>query len=141
MKTGDYGRAAVVALLLVIANFAVGFVAVLVYSLAIEPGHDPAFYQRAAQSVVPWTVGFVAPLLFALAGYWSARRRPERNALRFAGAFWLAYVLIDALAGVGMGQPTAILSLAMGIPLIADLAGALAGAWLGSRRRAAPGQA
>jgi hypothetical protein len=134
MKGSDFAKAAGVALALIAANFVLGFVAVLVYSLAIDPGHPAEHYQQPAQRIVPWVVGSAAPLLFGLAGYLSARRRPGRNAYLYAGLFWFFYVALDGGASALMGQLRAVLTLNLALLLLLDLAGALVGAWLGSGR-------
>jgi len=135
MRGGDYGRAALTALILAAAGLAVGVLTLLASSLLIEPGPDPLAYRRTAQGLVPWAVGIAGPILFGLAGYRAARRRRDRNPFAFAACFWAFYVLIDVGAGIMVGQRAAGLSPQTGLLLLANLIGALDGAWLGSARR------
>lgn len=137
MKAGDYGKALAVALGLIILNFAIGFGAVFVYSIAIEPGHDQAFYRAAALRIVPWAVGIVAPLLFLGAGYLFAIRKPERSGLAFAAAFSALYILLDGAVSALMGQLAGFLSLANALHMAGHIAAAIIGAHLASARRSA----
>jgi hypothetical protein len=66
-----------------------------------------------------------------------ARRRPERNALAFAGASLVLYVLIDGGSTVAFGYSLVqFLTLTVLASMLVKAAGAFAGAWLGANRKA-----
>jgi hypothetical protein len=122
-----------IGLLLLILNFAIGFVAVAIYSVAIAPGQDPASYVRAAQWIVPWVVGIGSPLLFAIAGFVSARKRPASNGHGFALLFSIAYVLLDLLVSIPMGALESFALPATWLVMAGDFAAAQIGVLLATR--------
>ncbi len=107
------GRLILRALLLAIAamalNVACAFLWVWLYSVAVAPGHDEAFYQAYAQDAAPISSLVAgAPILFA-AG-WLSGRRAERPIL--AGMLvGIIYAVIDLaiLASVPNNIPAWIL--------------------------------
>jgi hypothetical protein len=134
MKPMDYAKALGLALLVLALNIALTFPAVFLYSLFVEPGHPPEFYTAAAPRIAMWTAPAGGVLLMALATYVSGRRRPERNAVAYALAVGIGYVLLDTASGLAMApasefvKPHFLMSMAL-----AALA-ALAGGWLAQRR-------
>lgn len=103
MTALDYVKALGVALLLMVLNVAASFGVVAVYAYGIEPGHEPAYYEAAAQRIAPWSSVFVGALLFFAAAWFFGSRRPARSALAFALTFAAIYTAIDfaIIAAVG----------------------------------------
>ena len=133
MKPLDFTRAAGLAVAIMIINVLLSVVVIAVYSYAIAPGHDAAFYEAAAPRIAPWSsVTLGAPLFFG-AAYWSARRRPDRNALAFAGAIFLVYAAIDVTVVLAAGGPEGQIGVVL-LSLGTKLAAALGGASIGTRR-------
>lgn len=129
----DYVKAFGVALLLMVLNVAASFGVVAVYAYLIEPGHDAAYYEAAAQSIAPWSSVFVGALLFFLAAWFFGVRKPTRSALAFAVTFAAIYTMIDfaIIAAVGGLQH---LGLVIWISVSAKFAACAAGALLSKRR-------
>ncbi len=130
MKATDYGKCALLALAIMIANVLCSVLVMVVYSYVIEPGHDAAFYEAAATNIAPWSsVVFGMPLFYGVARY-CARGRPDRNANAFAIAIVLVYASIDvtalAFAGCTVAQ-AGIVALSLGTKLAAALLGARTG--------------
>jgi hypothetical protein len=107
-------------------NVLISVLVIVVYSYAIAPGHDEAFYQAAAERIAPWSsVVFGAPLFFG-AVYWLGRKRPERNAVAFALTCVGIYAALDItiILSVG-GTLLGVVALSMSTKLL--------GAYLGGR--------
>ncbi|CAN5150672.1 hypothetical protein BH11PSE2_BH11PSE2_04800 [soil metagenome] len=131
MKLIDYAKAFGVGLLLFALNMGFAIAVIFGWSILIEPGHDDAYYNAAALRIAPWCSYIIGTSLFLLAGWLSARRKPERNALVFALVFTVLYALIDT-ASVGFAD---LLTLAFPLSNGAKLVAALAGAALAARSR------
>ncbi len=127
MKASDAIKAVGVAVLVLALNFGAVFLAVAAYAQFVAPGHPPAFYTAAAPRIAGWTAPIAGALLLLAAAYLLGRRRPQRNALAFAGLTWLAYVIIDLGSGAAAGDASAMLNpmmaVSIGLALIAALAG------------------
>src|SRR5262245_54782042 len=95
MKPTDYLKAAGVGLLVLVLTMALSFPMVFVYATFIEPGHEQAFYNDAALWIAPWSSHVFGPVLFFLFNWLMARRRPQRNAMAFAAATIVLYLIID----------------------------------------------
>jgi hypothetical protein len=80
--------------------------------------------------IVPWIVHIASPILFLVAGYLFARRRPDRNGLLFATTFAVVYAIVD---GAMMGYP-GILSAEFLWSMLANLAAGMIGAVVGGRK-------
>jgi hypothetical protein len=105
-------------------NVAIAFLLVWVYSIAIAPGHAPAFYSAFAERAAPIS-GIVAGFfLLMAAGYLNAARSRDHLAgLVPAGAYILLDALLTALAPAGPALWLTGLS----------YASKLAAGWLGGR--------
>lgn len=132
MGVVDFIKAAVTAIAILVVNVAISFGAVAAYSVFIDPGHRPEYYEAAAQWIAPlssiafgWILFFLAMLVMS--------HKPGRNALAFAIATFAVYAAIDVSLIAAMGalsslEPTIALSLA------SKLVGALLGVWVVERR-------
>ena len=130
MKPIDFLKALGVALAVLISTLVFAFPMVAFYAYLIEPGHPPEFYSAAAKWIAPWSSHLLGPLLFLAFNYRLARRRPERNAMAFALATIVLYVVIDAgsLPLFGLDVWTFFRA-----PVLISLAFKAAGARLGAR--------
>jgi hypothetical protein len=137
MKPIDYLKAAGVALAVLTLTVAASFPMVFFYATFIEPGHPQAFYNEAAKWIAPWSSHVLGPILFFAFNHRLARRNAERNAMAFAAATIGMYVLIDFGMTLPFAHASAFLTPTVALSLAAKLTGALAGAWLGARERAA----
>lgn len=136
MKPTDYFKAAGVALAVLVLTVAASFPMVFVYATFVEPGHPQSFYNEAAKWIAPWSSHILGPILFVAFNYWLARRSPQRNAIAFATATILFYIVIDFGMMLAFVPPSALLNSTVALSLVGKVIGALLGAWLGSRRRA-----
>ncbi|MGI8979848.1 MAG: hypothetical protein ACR2FY_11540 [Pirellulaceae bacterium] len=134
MKPMDFAKAAGVAIVVLVLNVLIAVLVIVAYSIVIEPGHPKEYYDAAALRIAPWCSHIFGTALFFAAGYFFARRRPERNGLLFAVAFTVLYAIIDS-ATVGF---VGALSVEHGLSMLAKLLAALAGAFLATRKRAVP---
>ena len=107
MKPIDYLKAVGVALGILVVNVAISFGVVAAYATFIDPGHDEAYYQAAAQWIAPWSSIAFGWLLFFTASYFVSRKS-DRNALAFALATLAAYAAIDLGIIGAVGQLTAL---------------------------------
>jgi len=137
MKSLDAVKAVGLAVLILALNFGLAFAAVFAYATVVAPGHPQAFYSAAAPGIAGWSAPIGGAALFLAATYLLARRRPERNALKFAGMAWLAYAIVDLGSGAATGG-AALLSPAVAVSMGLALAGAMAGAVLANTRSRSP---
>ena len=134
MTALDYLKAFGVAFATIVITVIASFPMVAFYAYLIEPGHPQEFYTEAAQWIAPWSSYVLGPVVFFVLNYWLARRTPARNALLFAVATLLAYVMIELAMVRAMGGDLAMfLSLNMAFWFALKVIAALAGAHLGSR--------
>lgn len=131
----DFLKALGVALLILVLNVAISFGVMWVYGNFIEIGHPPSFYQEAAQRIAPWSSLIAGAVLFFLAGWEFAKRKPERNGLVFAAAVAAIYVAVDVAIIAAAGALTA-LGAIVWASMITKMIAALAGAYM-ARLRAA----
>lgn len=131
MTALDIVKAIAVAFGILVVNVAISFAVVAAYSIFVNPGHDEAYYQAAAQWIAPWSSVAFGWLLFLIACY-ALSGRPGRNAYAFALATFLAYAALDLGIIAAAGGLTA-LGPIVALSLASKLAGALGGAWLGRR--------
>ena len=137
MKPIDYLKALGVAVAVLALNLLVTTAVITVYSLVIAPGRPQSHYTEMAPAIGAWSGPAGGVALMFLAGGVFGRRRPERNALAFAGVAWAFYLAVDLALGAAFGGLAAVLTARFGISLsLAGLA-ALAGAALAQRRVAA----
>ncbi len=129
-KSVDALKALVVAIVVMAINVAISYVVIAVYAYVINPGHEDAYYEAQVPVIAPWSSVVAGVFLFFGAAYLFAKRRPERNALWFAVAIWVGYLLVEfaILAGVGASliEMFPILALSLGTKLAAAILGAKA---------------
>ena len=114
-----------------VVNVAISILVIVVYSYAIEPGHEEAFYESAASRIAPWSsVVFGAPLFFAVA-WFCARRRPDRNEYVFSGSIVAVYAAVDLTVLLASGEIASSVGI-IALSLATKAIGALAGARLGA---------
>jgi hypothetical protein len=133
MRPIDYLKALGVAIGLMVVNVIIAILAVVIYSYFIDPGHESEYYEAAAPRIVRWPIHIVGTAFFLLAGYWFAKRRPQRNGLFFAATFTALYLIIDAAVVSFKG----IWNIEFALAMLANLIAALAGALLAARSSAA----
>ncbi len=137
MNALDSLRALAVGVTVFLGTLLLSIPMVAFYAYVIEPGHPEEFYKAAAQWIAPWSSHIAGPILFFWLNLRGAVRRPHRNAVAFAGATIVGYLLVDLAAVPIFGlawstviTPTFVVSLAI------KAAAAFAGATLGARRTA-----
>ena len=132
MKGSDYIKAFLAAIALMIINVAVSYGVVAVYAYLIEPGHEPAFYEAAAQDIAPWSSVIAGFILFFIAGRYFAKRKPERNGIAFALTMAGGYAIVDVAILMAVGvlvSLTGIFILSMSTKAIAAYLGARSALW------------
>jgi len=118
------------ALLVMIANVVGSILYMVVYSYAINPGHDEAFYNEHIQMAAPYcSIVAGMPLMF-LAGWRISRW--QGSAITSAVIVWLTYAVIDLSIMLAAGAASQIGSL-VAVSLITKLIAVALGAKFGSR--------
>ena len=119
MTLGRIAALTGLALAVMAANIIVSILYMVVYSHAIDPGHDKAYYEAHVQVAAPYcSIVAGIPLMF-LVGWWVG--------MKPALVVWLVYAVID-LAVFSMTGPT----LRMGALVAVSLITKLASAWFGA---------
>lgn len=135
MQPVDYLRAALVGVGVLVVTLLASIPMVAVYAHFINPGQPQAVYDAAALRIAPWSSHVIGPLLFLWWNYRGAMRRPGRNAIAFAGASVVCFVLADVASVVPVGLTIAsALTRTFFLSLCVKTAGALLGARLGMQR-------
>lgn len=116
-----------------IANVALSFFMVWVYSVFISPGQPLSHYQAFAATAAPIGSVVAGIPLMLLAGYLLGRGRPKRAALLTAGAAALVYIAVDLAILLGAHASGSIWAWAA-LSHATKLAAALAGAAFATRR-------
>lgn len=127
MKRRDLLLIPAAALGVMIANVAISFGIVWVYSTFISPGQPLSYYQSFAATAAPIGSVVAGIPLMLLAGYLLARGRQRRAALLAAGAAALLYILLDLAILIGAhadGSVWVWAALSQATKLLAALAGA-----------------
>ena len=100
-------------------NVALTILYMVVYSYAIDPGHDQAYYEAHVQIAAPYcSIVAGIPLMF-LVGWWVK--------LRPAILVWLVYAVIDVAVLVAAG-PTLRIGVLSAVSLLTKLVSAYLGA-------------
>ncbi|HVQ09472.1 MAG TPA: hypothetical protein VMS43_13655 [Allosphingosinicella sp.] len=133
MKRRDLLLIPAAALTVMIANVAISFGIVWVYSTFISPGQPLSHYQSFAATAAPIGSVVAGIPLMLLAGFLLARGRQRRAALLAAGAAALLYILLDLAILLGAHAGGSVWGWAA-LSQATKLAAALAGAALAIRR-------
>lgn len=96
------------ALGVMIVNVLISVLYVVVYSYAIDPGHDRAYYEAYAQVAAPYSSIIAGIPLMFLAGRWIGGKFPKGNSVKAALLVWLVYFILDFAVIVAAGALTQI---------------------------------
>ena len=100
-------------------NVALSILYMVVYSYAIDPGHDKAYYEAHVKIAAPYcSIVAGIPLMF-LVGWWVG--------VRPAMVVWLIYAVIDVAIVMASG-PTARMGALVAVSMLTKLASAYLGA-------------
>src|SRR5262245_4091148 len=95
-----------VALLVLVVNVAASILYMVVYSYAINPGHEEQYYKDHIQVAAPYcSIVAGIPLMF-LAGWWVSGWWEGEFAVKAALTVWLVYALIDIAILLAAGMTT-----------------------------------
>ena len=123
-----------VALLVLVVNVAISILYMVVYSHAINAGHEEQYYRDHIQVAAPYcSIVAGIPLMF-LAGWWVSGWWGGEFAVRAALTLWLAYAVIDILSVLLSAAMTTRLAVLVAISLITKLAAVYFGALVAARR-------
>jgi hypothetical protein len=95
MKQNRWWLVVPVAFGVMVLNVLVHVLYIVVYSYAIDPGHDQAYYQAYAEASGPYSSIIAGMPLMFLAGRWIGRKFPKDNSVKAALLVWLVYFVID----------------------------------------------
>jgi hypothetical protein len=132
MKPRDAAKAVGVGGLALALNLGLTTLAITVYSLWIEPGHDEAFYRAAAPGIANWTAPPGGALLLLGSGVLLGRRQERRPALALALVAWAGYVALDAALGMAAAGARSLSDRIFMTSLLLALLGAVAGGLAGA---------
>ncbi|HYD12973.1 MAG TPA: hypothetical protein VEC11_09010 [Allosphingosinicella sp.] len=141
MKRRDFLLVPAAALGVMVANVAISFAMVWVYSTFIRPGQPLSHYESFAGAAAPIGSVVAGMPLMLLAGYLLGKGREKRGALLAAGATALVYILLDLAILIGAHAVGSIwfwAALSWGTKLAAALAGAALALHPGASAAAAP---
>ena len=131
MQAIDFVKAFGVAVGIMVVNVAISFGVVAAYSIVVEPGHDAAYYQAAAQWIAPWSSIAFGWLLFFIAAFVFSRKT-DRDALAFALTAFAIYAAFD-LGILGAAGALMAFGPIIALSLSSKLAGAVLGVWVAGR--------
>jgi hypothetical protein len=105
-------------------NVAISILYMVVYSYAIDPGHERAYYEAHVRIAAPYCSIIAGIPLFFLVGWWVS--------LRPAILVWLVYAFVD-VAIFAVSGPTlrmgALVAVSLLTKLVSVYVGALAASW------------
>ena len=109
------------------ANIAITILYMVVYSYAIDPGHDKAYYDAHVLIAAPYcSIAAGMPLMF-FAGMWMGGFWDVRLAIPSALIIWLTYAVIDLAIMVASGL-TLRIGVIIAVSLLTKLVAAYGGA-------------
>ena len=110
-----------------VANIAITILYMVVYSYAIDTGHDKAYYDAHVSIAAPYcSIVAGMPLMF-FAGMWMGGFWDAKLAVPSALIIWLTYAVID-LAVLAASGLTFRMGVLVAVSLLTKLAAAYAGA-------------
>jgi hypothetical protein len=108
-----------------VVNVAVSILYMVVYSYAIDPGHEKAYYEAHVRIAAPYcSIVAGIPLMF-MVGWWVS--------MRPAVFVWLVYAIVDVAVLAGSG-PTFRMGALVAVSLLTKLGSAYLGALAASSR-------
>ena len=124
-----------IAILVMVANILVSVLYMVVYSYAIDPGHEKQYYDNHIQVAAPYcSIVAGIPLMF-LTGWWVSGWWEGKFSIPSALVVWIVYAVIDIAVLVAAGV-TPKIAILVAVSLATKLAAIYAGAVLGGRRSA-----
>ena len=139
MSLGRVAGLVGVAMLVMVVNVASSILYMVVYSYAIDTGHDAKYYEEHIQLAAPYcSIVAGIPLMFS-AGWWVGGWRYNKLPVKAALVVWLAYVLIDISVLIAVGLTTGI-AILFAVSFLTKLVAVYLGALVAGRstRRDAP---
>lgn len=132
-----FGRLALIvgaAIFILIVNVALTFAYMIVYSYAVNPGHDEQFYQEHVKTAAPFcSIFFGIPLFYfvcrQIGGKWE-----KEFAIKAAVLIWIVYALIDLLIVAAASGITFIVSGFVAISLLTKLISSYLGGLSASKK-------
>ena len=121
-----------VALLVLVLNVASSFLYMIIYSHAMDPGHDAQYYRDHVQVAAPYCSIVVGIPLMFLAGWWVSGWWEGEFATWAALTVWVTYAVIDIAMILATGI-TGRVAVLVAVSLVTKLAAVTSGAWFGSR--------
>ena len=119
MTLGRVAALAGLALGVMVVNVAITILYMVVYSHAIDPGHEKAYYEAHVRIAAPYcSIVAGIPLMF-LVGWWVG--------MRPAMVVWLVYALVD-VAVFAVSGPTSRMGALVAVSLLTKLLSAYLGA-------------
>ena len=119
MTLGRVAALAGLALVVMAVNVAISILYMVVYSYAIDPGHEKAYYEAHVRVAAPYcSIVAGIPLMF-LVGWWVG--------MRPAIIVWMVYTFVDLAVLAGSG-PTLRMGAFVAVSLLTKLASACLGA-------------
>jgi hypothetical protein len=134
MKPMEILRAAGLAFLVLLIDVLIAVGVVYAWGKFFAPGHTQVYYETAGIPIARWSTRIAGTALIFGASWLAIRQRPKRNAYLFAVALVFFYAFLDG-ASVAFAD---FFTLSIAFTMLLKLGGALAGAYLGARGRAAP---
>lgn len=132
MKPRDFLVIPAAALGVMVANVAISFGTVWVYSTVISPGQPLSHYEAFARTAAPICSVIAGIPLMLLAGWLLGRVRQRPGALRAAAAAALVYIALDVAILIGAHASGSVWGWAA-LSQVTKLFAALAGAALATR--------
>lgn len=132
----NFGRLALIigaAIFVLIVNVALSVVYMVIYSYAVNPGHDEQFYQEYVKTAAPLCSIFFGIPLFYFVCRWVGRRWEKEFAIKATVSVWIVYALID-LSVVAAGGITLSLAGLVAVSLITKLISAYLGGLSASKK-------
>lgn len=100
-----------VAIVTGILNIFCFFLFMVLYSYAIDPGHDQGYYSEAANRFGPTSSVICGMPLMYLAGRWIGKRVGPQLAITAGVLVWTVYVVLDLASVVAAGVLMSVLAL------------------------------
>lgn len=134
MKIGRLALIVGAAIFILIVNVALSFAYMVVYSYAINPGHDEQFYQEHIKTAAPFCSIFFGIPLFYFVCRWIGGKWEKEFVLKSAILVWIIYAIIDLSIIAAASGITLIVSGFVAVSLITKLISAYLGGLSASKK-------